>query len=88
MVPSHERGEGDRISVDELLAAYEIDETLVSPAKRYIGIVDDVLTARTHYRAMHEVLSERFAAAEITGIFIARRIFPDDGPDLDAFDME
>ena len=76
MVPSHERG-GDRISVADLLGAYTIDEKLVSPAKRYIFVVDDVLTVGTHYRAMHTILSERFSDAEISGIFIARRVFPD-----------
>jgi len=74
---AHEAGpSGARVTVDELLDAYEIDETLALPAPRAIGIFDDVLTAGTHFRAMHTVLSQRFPGVPITGIFIARRVFP------------
>lgn len=73
---SHEVGDGDRVSVAELLAAYEIDESLSNPGPTAIGIVDDVLTAGTHYRAMHTVLSARFPGVPIIGLFVARRIFP------------
>jgi hypothetical protein len=45
---------------------------------RAIGVVDDVLTAATHFRAMKDVLATRFPGIPITGIFIARRVFPDD----------
>ncbi|MDH3668820.1 MAG: hypothetical protein OEN23_18000 [Paracoccaceae bacterium] len=82
MLASHERGPDDRISLDELLEAYAIDEELAAPEPLKIGIVDDVLTAGTHYRAVHTVLSERFPDAEIIGIFVARRVFPDDGFDF------
>jgi hypothetical protein len=79
---SHEAGDGDRITVAELIALYEIDEALAQPTPAAIGIVDDVLTAGTHYRAMHTVLSQRFPDIPIIGLFIARRIFPP----LPAFD--
>ncbi len=72
-----------RPTVEELLAIYEIDETLSEPAPRKIAIVDDVLTAGTHYRAMHITLTERFPNVPIVGFFIARRIFPQ--IDLDEF---
>lgn len=73
---SHEAGAGERLSVQDLLDVYEIDETLADPNPTSIAIVDDVITAGTHYRAMHTVLSNRFPAARIFGIFIARRVFP------------
>lgn len=73
---SHEVGDGDRVSVEELLAAYQIDETIAHPEPVTIGIMDDVLTAGTHYRAMQTVLSRRFPAASIFGLFVARRVFP------------
>jgi predicted amidophosphoribosyltransferase len=73
---SHEVGDGERVSVEELLAAYQIDESLVRPDPVTIGIMDDVLTAGTHYRAMQTVLSRRFPAATIFGLFVARRVFP------------
>jgi predicted amidophosphoribosyltransferase len=79
---SHEVAQGERVTVDELLAIYTINETVAAPAPRAIGIVDDVLTAGTHYRAMHTVLAERFPAIPIIGLFVARRVFPDDPLDF------
>lgn len=76
---SHEAGEGgDRVTVEELLAVYEVDETMANPRPTTIAIVDDVLTAGTHYRAMHTVLSARFPGVPIYGLFVARRVFPPD----------
>lgn len=74
---SSSSGDG-RITVDGLLSIYGIDESVANPPPKYIGIVDDVLTAGTHYRAMHTVLSKRFPESKITGLFVARRILPDD----------
>lgn len=76
LVASHEAPEGQRPTVSDLLAVYEIDETLAGPPIRQLGILDDVLTAGTHFRAMHTILSNRFPGIPITGIFIARRVFP------------
>lgn len=76
---SHEMGDGERITVRELIDVYSINEQLAEPAPAAIAIVDDVLTAGTHYRAMHTVLSRRFPNVPIIGLFIARRVFPDDG---------
>jgi len=78
MVANHAREAGDRATVEELLTAYSIDESLANPEPGIIGIVDDMLTAGTHYRAMQIVLSNRFPKATIIGLFVARRIFPDD----------
>jgi len=75
---SHEVAQGERVTVAELLALYAINEALAVPAPQAIAIVDDVLTAGTHYRAMHQVLSERFPSVPIIGLFVARRVFPDD----------
>ena len=75
---SHEAGAGARVTVDELLELYEIDETIAAPVPRDIAIFDDVLTAGTHFRAMKTVLTQRFPGVRVTGMFIARRIFPPD----------
>ncbi len=75
---SHEAAQGDRVTVEELLELYSIDETIAAPAPQAIAIVDDVLTAGTHYRAMHTVLAARFPGVPIIGLFVARRVFPDD----------
>ncbi|MDQ0448134.1 hypothetical protein [Methylobacterium aerolatum] len=68
---------GSRITVDELLSIYKIDENEAIPDPKYIGIVDDLLTAATHYRAMHTMLRSRYPTSHITGLFIARRVFPE-----------
>jgi hypothetical protein len=68
----------NRPTVADLLNIYVIDERLTEPAPRLIGVVDDVLTAGTHFVAMKRVLAARFPEVPITGIFIARRVFPAD----------
>jgi hypothetical protein len=67
-----------RPTVAELLRIYTVDEEQVVLTPRTIGIVDDVLTAGTHYVAMKRLLIARFPSVPITGIFIARRVFPAD----------
>ncbi|MES2056271.1 MAG: hypothetical protein V4564_10055 [Pseudomonadota bacterium] len=79
---SHEVAQGERVTVEELLELYAIDEAIAAPAPQAIGIVDDVLTAGTHYRAMHTVLAARFPGVPIIGLFVARRVFPEDPLDF------
>lgn len=79
---AHEAG-ADRVTVEDLIGRYVIDESLAAPAPLSIGILDDVLTAGTHYRAMHTVLQTRFPTAGIVGIFLARRVFPNPFSNLD-----
>lgn len=67
----------DRVSYQELMELYEIDETLCTPPPVSIAIMDDVITAGTHYRAMADTLRARFPGVPLFGIFIARRIYPD-----------
>jgi hypothetical protein len=75
-----------RPTVDDLVREYYIDENLVDPQPRWIGVFDDVLTVGTHFVAMKRVLSARFPRVPISGFFIARRVFPnpfEDAPELD-----
>jgi predicted amidophosphoribosyltransferase len=74
MIASHERGTNPRPTQAELLESYSINEGLVTPAPRLITIVDDVLTAGTHYKAMKTILSERFPDTPISALFVARTI--------------
>jgi hypothetical protein len=67
-----------RPTIDNLLQLYVIDEQLTHPTPQAFGIIDDVLTAGTHYVAMKCVLSARFPLVPVTGIFITRRVFPAD----------
>jgi hypothetical protein len=66
----------DRVTVEELLQVYHINEAVAAPAPQAIGVLDDVLTAGTHFRAMQIVLADRFPGVPIIGLFIARRVFP------------
>jgi predicted amidophosphoribosyltransferase len=75
---AHLQTSGDRISLQELLEIYEFVEPNSSLYPVKIAIVDDVLTAGTHYRAMHTILAEKYPDAEIIGLFVARRILPTD----------
>jgi predicted amidophosphoribosyltransferase len=65
-----------RPTVEDLLREYHIDEKLVDPAPRWIGVFDDVLTVGTHFVAMKRILGARFSNIRIQGFFIARRVFP------------
>jgi len=66
----------DRHSIEELVANYRIDEHLTDPEPRHIVIADDMITAGAHYRAMRRILKKRFPEVAISGVFLARRIFP------------
>jgi hypothetical protein len=74
-VPDHEAGAGGRTTVEQLIALYKIDESLAKPAPKEIIVLDDVLTAGKHFRAMSTVLAKRFPGVPIYGLFIARRVF-------------
>ncbi|WP_050523531.1 hypothetical protein [Pseudorhodobacter wandonensis] len=87
MDASHAAGDGNRASVEDLIANYKIDDTLTNPAPVSIGVFDDVLTVGRHYRAMHSVLSDRFPGVPITGIFVARTIHPNPFKDIDPSDI-
>lgn len=75
---AHEAAPGQRPTVDDLLTLYSIDESCTQPPPKGILLIDDVLTAGTHYRAMHTVLAKRFPGVPIHAMFIARRVFPPD----------
>lgn len=68
-----------RHSIEELVDNYEIDEDETYPEPTHIIIVDDVMTAGKHFRAMVSVLEEKFPRVPISGVFLARRVFPDIG---------
>ncbi|MDG4903527.1 MULTISPECIES: hypothetical protein [unclassified Mesorhizobium] len=83
---AHEAGGGHRPTPEELQANYQFDETISANVPKMIGIVDDVLTAGSHYRAVHGLLRHRFPDAWIVGFFVARRVFPPE-PDFGAIDL-
>jgi len=62
-----------RPRVDELCDNYVIDEARVDPPPRVIGVIDDVLTTGSHFKAAQRLLRSRFPTVNIYGIFVARR---------------
>jgi predicted amidophosphoribosyltransferase len=63
-----------RPTPDELIANYHLDERLAQPAPARIFIVDDVLTTGCHYKAVQQILTQRFPQARVAGLFLARRV--------------
>ena len=67
-----------RPTPQQIAAGYRIDGALAIPKPAVIAIVDDVLTTGAHFRAASTVLTARFPAAQVFGLFITRRV-----PDAD-----
>jgi hypothetical protein len=70
---AHERS-GPRPNVDDLMAMYRIDPSVVGSVRNKIVIVDDVLTKGTSFRAMKTVLTVRYPTTPIVGLFLARTV--------------
>ena len=76
---SSHKSDGNRLTVQELLNVYQINDDLCHPAPEYIAILDDLLTKGTHYRAITSFLAARFPNAQFYGLFVAKAIpNPDD----------
>ena len=71
-----------RLSPEEIEALYVIDEGLCQVPIAQIAIVDDVLTAGSHFRAAKSVLTNKFPTTRIIGLFIARRVFAPETGDI------
>ena len=54
-VPAAHKNPDCRLSVDELVKLYKVDGQKTEPPPNTIGVVDDVLTAGTHFKAMKHV---------------------------------
>lgn len=62
-----------------LQAGYQLDASLGAP-KGSVVVFDDILTTGSHFKAMQTSLLAAFRA-DVFGLFLARRVFPDDFPD-------
>jgi hypothetical protein len=80
---SHECADGERPSIEALVASYEIDESFANKNPARIAILDDMLTTGRHFRAMTHVISERLPNCSVIGVFVTRRILPE-GAGLEA----
>lgn len=71
---SSSRSGATRLTLDEIRAVYRIDDALLEPPPRVIGLFDDLLTSGAHFRVAKETLRKRFPGVPVTGIFLARCI--------------
>jgi hypothetical protein len=63
----------NRPGPDLLYQNYRIQEALLEPTPVRIAVVDDVLTAGAHFKAIKRILGETYDIPVI-GIFLARRV--------------
>jgi hypothetical protein len=68
----------NRHSIEMLVQNYEIDESKAFPIPTHLVILDDMVTAGSHFRAISRVLEARFPGVPISGVFLARRVFPNE----------
>jgi hypothetical protein len=68
----------NRLTVEDLLREYQIDESKANPTPPWIGIFG------THLVAIKTILGARFPGISIQGFFIARRVFPNPFEDTPA----
>lgn len=87
MVAAHDAPDGDRPKPDDLIRVYSINDAIAEPRPNYILVVDDLITAGSHFKAIKDVLSERYPDTEIIGLFVARRV-PETEDPFDDFDFE
>lgn len=74
----------NRLSPQEILKLYSLNESLVNNIRKNIFIFDDMLTTGSHFKAIQLLLLERFPEKKIFGIFIARRAIEAIDWDFDA----
>jgi hypothetical protein len=78
---------GHRQSPDELQANYRIVANELAQARPTIGVVDDVLTTGSHFKAVKaKILAER-PNAKVVGFFVARRAIPNPFTDVSIDDL-
>lgn len=67
-----------RQSIQEIQNNSRINENLCDNLKDCIILIDDVITAGTHFKAIKELLLIKFPNIKVIGVFICRRVIQDD----------
>ncbi|MCA6105169.1 hypothetical protein [Bradyrhizobium australafricanum] len=67
---------GNRRSPAELKQNYRIAENQLQNLRGIVGVVDDVLTTGSHFKAVKELILERAPQTRVIGLFVARRAIP------------
>lgn len=70
---------GSKPPPDELRAGYRIDHALGAPRSSVV-VFDDILTTGSHFKAVQQMVQTHFDVT-VFGLFLARRVFPDEFPD-------
>ncbi|MGY8684417.1 hypothetical protein Q2941_42705 [Bradyrhizobium sp. UFLA05-153] len=65
------------MSPTELKQNYRIAENQLQNLRGIVGIVDDVLTTGSHFKAVKEMILERAPQTRVIGLFVARRALAD-----------
>lgn len=68
--------EGQRLKPHELRANYCFNEACFNNFPASVGVVDDLLTTGSHYRAVKDMILERSPNCRVVGFFVARRAIP------------
>lgn len=66
----------ERVTQQELIDAYCIDESLAAPAPQSVVLFDDVLTTGNHFLAARHVIQQRFGNIRVAGLVVCRRKLP------------
>ncbi len=66
-----------RLNPSELKENLRINQTEIHPDPEMIILVDDLITNGTHFRACKDLIQLEIPNAEIFGLFLGRRIFPE-----------
>ena len=67
---------GSRKKPEDLRSNYRFDEQQFAQLPQSVGIVDDLLTTGSHFRAMKDMILERSPECRVVGFFVARRAIP------------
>lgn len=77
----------NRPSINDLYDNFAIDESQFEGIRNNIILFDDVITNGAHFQAAKKRILEHKPEASIRGIFIARRVFPEEEFPFDINDL-
>lgn len=79
-LPPFHSTDANRMTPQELVRHYRLDQTQAGQVRDHLIIFDDVLTTGSHFKAMTLLLKQHFPQANISGLFLTRRVIKDVQP--------
>jgi predicted amidophosphoribosyltransferase len=79
--------EGHRLRPEELRANYTFAEQHLENFPVTVGVVDDLLTTGSHFRAVKDMIKERAPDCRVVGFFVARRAIPNPFDEISIEDL-